>query len=84
MVILTNNTNIGLTCILDEIGDSNTCSTSTTYSTRFKHADAINLTCWFSQIDVGTTMVPIENNLGYVSNIKSSSSSDIKMEIITN
>ncbi len=45
MVILTNNTNIGLTCILDEIGDSNTCSTSTTYSTRFKHADAINLTC---------------------------------------
>jgi hypothetical protein len=45
IVILTCNTNIGSTCISDEIGDFNTFSTGTiTCSTRFKLTDAINLT----------------------------------------
>jgi len=46
-------------------------------STKFKPIDVINLTSWFHQINVGTTMVPIENSFGFVANIKSSSLLDI-------
>jgi hypothetical protein len=67
-----------LTSILNEIGGSDTSLTCLlTYSTKFKHVNVINLISWFDQIDVGIIMVPIENKLGYVANIKSSSSLDI-------
>jgi hypothetical protein len=48
-----------------------------TYSTRFKPNDEIKITSCSSLTDVGTSMVPIENNLHFIANIKSFSSSDI-------
>ncbi len=56
---------------INETSGLDTSSTSLlTYLTKFKLADVINLTCWFDQIDEGTTMVPIENNFGSITNIK--------------
>jgi hypothetical protein len=62
---------IGPTCT-NLIGISNETSVLT-YPTRFKLVDVINLTGWYDQINVGTTIVPIKNNPSYVVNIKSSS-----------
>jgi hypothetical protein len=48
-----------------------------TYLTKLKHVNVINLIGSFDQIDVGIAMVPIENNIGPMANIKSSCSSNI-------
>jgi hypothetical protein len=48
-----------------------------TYPTRFKPNNVINLIGWFDQTNVGTTIVPIENSLNFVANIKSSFLLDI-------
>ncbi len=78
IIILTCNIDSNLIGMSDETSSTNTGSTSTyTCFTVFKHANVINLTCWFDQIDVGTTMVPIENNPSFVANIKSSFLSNI-------
>jgi hypothetical protein len=78
ITILRGHTSTNLTNILNETCGSNTCSTCLiAYSTRFKHVDVIKLTCWCDQIDVGTTMVPIENNPSSMATIKSSYSLDI-------
>ncbi len=78
ITILIGHTCFGLTCILEETSGSNTSSTCLlTCLIKFKLGDVISLTSWFDQIDVGTTMVFIENNLCFVANIKSYSSSDI-------
>jgi hypothetical protein len=55
----------------------NLVSTSNTYSTRFELVDGIKLIGYSNQIGVGTTLVPIENNHGFVANIMFSSSSNI-------
>jgi len=74
IVILTCHTSTSLTSILNEIGGSDTSLTCLlTYSTKFKLVNVIKLISWFDQIDVGITMVPIENKSSYVANIKSSS-----------
>jgi len=76
--ILTSRTCIGFIGISNETSGSNTSSTSLiTCSTKFKPTNVINLIGWFNEIDVKTTMVPIENNHGSMANIKSSSSLDI-------
>jgi hypothetical protein len=76
--ILIENRNIGSIGISNKTSNIDTCSTSTyTCSTRFKPVDVINLTSWYNQTDVGTTIVPIEKNHGSMANIKSSFSSNI-------
>jgi hypothetical protein len=78
ITILTCHIGIGLTCTSGEIGGSDIGSTNLlTYPTMFKLVDVIKLIGWFDQTDVGTTIVPIENNLGSMANIKSFSSWDI-------
>ncbi len=71
-------TSVDLTSLSNEIDDFDiSLTTSSTCSIKFKLAYAINLTSWFDQTNVGTTMVPIENNHGSMANIKSSSSLNI-------
>jgi hypothetical protein len=48
-----------------------------TRSTRFKLPSVIKLTCCSNVAGIRSTMVPIENSHGFVTNIKSSSSSNI-------
>jgi hypothetical protein len=67
-----------LTCISNKIGSINIGSIGTyTHSTKFKPIDVINLTNISNQTSVRTSMVPIENNPGSVTNIKSSYLSNI-------
>jgi hypothetical protein len=47
------------------------------YLTKFKPIDRVQLIGCSNLIGVGTTMVPVENNPGSISNIKSSSSLQI-------
>jgi hypothetical protein len=60
-------------------GSTNTSSVGTlsTYSTKFKLLDGVELTNCFNLINVRIVMVPIENNYGFIVNIRSSSSSYI-------
>ncbi len=61
IIILIGHTCINSIGILDETCGSNTClARLLTCPTRFKPIDVINLIGWFDQIDVGTTIVPIE------------------------
>jgi hypothetical protein len=75
IVILIGHTCIDLTSILNETSGLDIGSIGLiTCSTKFKHVEVINIICWFDQTNVGTTMVPIENSLSIVVNIKVSPS----------
>jgi hypothetical protein len=63
IVIWIGNTNTSSTSLLNKIGNTDICSTSTnTCSTKFKHANEIKLTGYSILTNVGTHMVHVENN----------------------
>ncbi len=70
IAILIGCTFIGLVGTSDETSGLEISSTSLlTYPTRFKPTHVINLIGWSDQTNVGTTIVPIENNFCFMANI---------------